>query len=141
MGEEAYAVARFYILIDGLAQATFMEVSGLQIETEVLEYAEGGNNGFVHKLPGRTRVSNLTLKRGFALTNALYKWYAGAATGRKIERKNVSLVLFDAAGEELIRWNFIGAYPVKWIGPQFDASSTMAVVETLELAHAGLQME
>lgn len=131
---------RFYVMIDGTAQAIFTEVSGLQIETEVQEYAEGGNNGFVHRLPGRTRVGNITLKRGITGSNELFKWYMQIASGQKIDRRNISLVMYDVAGVELLRWNFLMAYPVKWIGPQFEANGNAAAIETLELAHAGLQM-
>jgi phage tail-like protein len=127
-------------MIDGTAQAIFTEVSGLQIETEVQEYAEGGNNGFVHRLPGRTRVGNITLKRGITGSNELFKWYMQIASGQKIDRRNISLVMYDVAGVELLRWNFLMAYPVKWIGPQFEANGNAAAIETLELAHAGLQM-
>jgi phage tail-like protein len=46
--------------------------------------------------------------------------------------------MYDSAGKELFRWNFIEAYPVKWTGPQFTAASTEAAVETLELTHNGM---
>jgi phage tail-like protein len=140
MSADSYTTSRFYVMIDGTAQAVFTEVSGLQIETEVQEYAEGGNNGFVHRLPGRTRVGNITLKRGLTGSNELFKWYMQIASGQKIDRRNISLVMYDVAGVELLRWNFLMAYPVKWIGPQFEATGNAAAIETLELAHAGLQM-
>lgn len=137
---ERYLASRFYVLIDGIAQAVFNEVSGLSIETEVMEYAEGGNNGFVHRLPGRTRVGNITLKRGITGSNDFYKWYVDVATGRNIKRKNISLVMYDSDSTEVMRWNFLAAYPVRWTGPQFDAASTSIAFETIELAHGGLQM-
>ena len=140
MATDSYPSSRFYVMIGGSAQAVFTEVSGLQVETEVLEYAEGGNNGFVHRLPGRTRVGNITLKRGITSSNELFKWYMAIASGQNIDRRNISLVMYDTAGAELMRWNFLSAYPVKWIGPQFDAVGNISAVETLELAHAGLQM-
>jgi len=140
MPQDIYSSSRFYVMIDSMAQAVFTELSGLQVETEVMEYAEGGNNDFVHRLPGRTRVGNITLKRGITSSNDLFKWYMSIASGRKIDRRNISLVMYDTAGMELMRWNFLSAYPVKWVGPQFDATGNVSAVETLELAHAGLQM-
>jgi phage tail-like protein len=140
MPQDIYSSSRFYVMIDSMAQAVFTELSGLQVETEVMEYAEGGNNDFVHRLPGRTRVGNITLKRGITSSNDLFKWYMAIASGHKIDRRNISLVMYDTAGVELMRWNFLGAYPVKWVGPQFDATGNVSAVETLELAHAGLQM-
>jgi phage tail-like protein len=137
--QEAYTNCRFYVKIDELTQAVFTEVSGLQVETMVQDYEEGGNNGFVHRMPGRTKVSNLTLKRGITKSNEFFKWYAQIATGT-INRRNLSVIMYDTAGNELVRWNFIKAYPVKWVGPQFSADGKTMAIETLELAHDGIQL-
>ena len=137
---EAYPSCRFYVMIDNSAQGVFTEVSGLQVEMDVMEYQEGGNNGFVHRLPGFTKVSNITLKRGMTKSNEFFKWCVAIASG-KFSRRNVSIVMYDAAGVELLRWNFLNAYPVKWIGPQFRASDATAAIETLELAHEGMTLE
>ena len=141
MPDDAYASNRFYISIEGVTgeQALFTEASGLQVEIEVFEYTEGGVNSFVHKLPGRTKVGNLTLKRGMTNSKAFLEWISNVALG-KIERKNVSIVMFSAKGEELMRWNFDGMYPIKWTGPQYQASGNAAAIESLELAHSGLQL-
>lgn len=136
---KSYINNRFYVFIDGVANAVFTEVSGLQVETEVLEYAEGGNNGFVHRLPGRTRVGNITLKRGLIGKSEFLTWLR-EMNNNNIQKRNVSLVMYDMAGNEIVRWDFLDAYPVRWIGPQFDAKANSVAIETIELAHAGLQM-
>lgn len=139
--DSAYSSNRFYVSIEGVTgeQALFTEASGLQLEIEVFEYTEGGVNSFVHKLPGRTKVGNLTLKRGMTNSKAFLEWISNVALG-KIERKNVSIVMFNAKGDELMRWNYDGMYPVKWTGPQYEASGNAAAIESLELAHSGLQL-
>ena len=89
--EEAYPSYRFYVEIAGVPQAVFTEVSGLQIETEITEYEEGGNNDFVHRLPGRTKIGNITLKRGMTSSNELLQWFLKIARGdRKSTRLNSS---------------------------------------------------
>ncbi len=139
MVSEAYPNCRFYVMIDGQIQGLFVEVSGLQVEMDVMDYQEGGNNGFVHRLPGVTKVSNLVLKRGMTSSNEFYKWCADIASG-KFTRRHVTIMMYDAGGTELMRWNFINAYPVKWVGPQFVSSGMDAAVETLELAHEGISL-
>jgi phage tail-like protein len=134
---EGLANCRFYLRVGNETQAVFTEVSGLQVETTVQDYEEGGLNSFVHRLPGRAKVGNLTLKRGITKGNEFYKWYANVASG-KIERKNVSLVIFSPTGEVIAQWDFEGAFPVKWVGPQLVADGTALAVETIEMAHAGL---
>jgi phage tail-like protein len=139
MGTEAHPNCRFYVEISGIPQAVFTEVSGLQAETMIFEYEEGGNNGFVHRLPGLTKVSNLTLKRGLAASHEFFKWYLEIARG-KISRRNVTVVMYDAKGEVLARWDLINAYPIKWIGPQLTSANAALAIETLELAHDGLAL-
>ena len=137
--EDAYPSCRFYVMFGDSVQGVFTEVSGLQIEMDVMEYQEGGNNGFVHRLPGFTKVSNITLKRGMTKSNDFFKWCTAMANG-KFTRRNVSIVMYDPAGNELIHWDFENAYPIKWIGPQFRATDTTAAIETLELAHGGMKL-
>ncbi|NNJ11018.1 phage tail protein [Chloroflexales bacterium ZM16-3] len=137
--QEANPACRFYVEIDKIAKAVFTEVSGLQIETEVTTYAEGGNNGFARRLPGRTTVSNLTLKRGVTSTHELLRWYLDIVSG-KIDRRQVSVIQYSLRGEPIARWNFSDAYPVKWVGPQLTADSSVIAIETLELAHEGIAL-
>lgn len=138
---DIFSVCRFYVMIDGLAHAVFTEVSGIQVESEVMDYAEGGNNGFVHRLPGRTKFSNITLKRGMTSSNELFIWYMLTLQGKKLTRRNLTVVMYNPAGLLVTAWNYVNAYPVKWVGPQFTAGGTQAAVETLELAHEGMLID
>ena len=137
MPADGVANCRFYVKIDGMTSAVFTEMSGLQVETVVTEYEEGGNNGFVHRLPGRTKVSNLTLKRGIVASNEFFNWYAEILQG-KLKYRHVDVLVYDSAGKELAKWSFANAFPVKWVGPQLAADGKNAAIETLELAHEGL---
>jgi phage tail-like protein len=137
MPEDAYANCRFYVEIDGQSRAVFTEMTGLQVETDVTEYQEGGNNAFVHRLPGRTKVSTISLRRGITAGNEFFKWYQEILQG-KINPKHMSVVVYDTKGQELMRWNFANVYPIRWTGPQLSADGQSAAVESLELAHDGL---
>ena len=137
MPVESLGSCRFYVKIDGMTSAVFTEMSGLQLETVVTEYEEGGNNSFVHRLPGRTKIGNLTLKRGLVSSNEFFNWYNEILQG-KLKFRHVDVVMFDDEGKEVAKWSFANAFPVKWTGPQLAADSKNAAVETLELAHEGL---
>lgn len=141
---DPYLTAKFWVEIGGLTSAYFTECAGLSAETEVLEYPEGGLNDFVHKLPGRTKYTNVTLKRGWVETDELWQWYAQVAAGR-IQTKPVSIILYEnkvqSTSEPKARWDLIQAYPVKWHGPEFRADGNGVAVETLELAHSGWQRQ
>lgn len=137
MATDGFPNCRFYVEIDGLTQAVFTQMSGLKVETDVMEYEEGGNNGFVHRLPGRTKIGTITLKRGLTGNNEFFKWCQEILQG-KINPKNMSVVMYNPEGKEMLRWNFAKAYPVRWTGPDFSADGKTAAVESLELAHDGL---
>ena len=44
-------------------------------------------------------------------------------------------------GKEVRSWSFIDAFPIKWTGPNLNAGSNQVATETLEIVHAGLQMQ
>jgi phage tail-like protein len=134
----------FIVEIDGIAQAGFQEVSGgLSSEIDVTEYREGGfspaeHGSTVRKLPGMTKYSNITLKWGLTDSRELYDWHRDVVKG-KIERKNGSIVLLDTEGNEAVRWNFANGWPSKWTGSDFNAKSSDVAIETLEIAHEGIE--
>jgi phage tail-like protein len=128
----------FAVEIEGVVAGGFSEASGLAMEIETQDYREGGVNEYLHRRAGPVKYSSsLVLKKGLMNRGALWDWCWDAFRG-KITRRNVSVILMDAAGQEKLRWNFEGAYPVKWSGPDFKAASGEIAVESLELAHKGL---
>ena len=135
---DPYLALGFLVEIEGLVTGGFAEVTGLQSELEVQDYREGGVNGHIHRLAGPARYpSNLVLRRGLGDIDALWRWYQDVANGI-VRRRNGSIVVLDAAGRERRRWNFVGAYPVRWIGPELRAGTAAVAIETLELVHRGL---
>jgi len=142
---DPFATCKFHVEIGDIKEAAFSECSGLEIATDVFEYQEGGLNEYAHKLPGRTKLSNVTLKRGFATSNELYKWYLemeqDLLTGKTITRKQVAITLYSTSEpKELMRWTLNDAFPVKWVGPTFKAGEAATAVETLEFAHHGITL-
>jgi phage tail-like protein len=112
----------------------FMHCSGLEASFDVYEYREGGNNDFVHRLPGALHYPNLVLSRGLTNEEALLKWFW--ATQTNAQRKQITLTLTYANAQRT--WSFGDAFPVRWTGPQMDAGATDLATETLEIAHSGL---
>ena len=127
----------FFVEIEGLLVAGFSECSGLQVETEVQEYAEGGLNDYTHHFRGRTKYPPLILKKGLTLNNQLWRWHQGVIEG-KVERKNGTIYLLDTTHIPLLWWNFKKAFPTKWTGPELRANSSDVAIESVELIHQGL---
>jgi len=137
--------ATFLFEVDGVDIGWFMEVSGLEVSIETEDINEGGQNSFVHKLPGRMTWPNITLKRGVTKTNSLLNWLNESsgetftANGNKVTRKTAAITLLDRTGKRLTSWDFEGAFPVKWTGPSFATSSADAPAEELEITHHGFR--
>jgi len=130
----------FLVELDGIAQASFSECSGLSSTIEPVDYREGGDNTTVRKLFGKTTYSDITLKRGVTSSLELWNWHYQAIQGDvdKI-RKTGSIVLYDQANaKEVARWNFVNAWPTKWEGPSLNAAGKEVAIETLTIVHEGI---
>jgi len=135
-----YRAFQFMVEIDGVSQARFQEVGGVDATTDVVDYREGGDLLGVRKLPGQTKHSNLSLKRGYTDDQQLWTWYEDVMTGRTERiRRNISVVQLDMAGQEVFRWNLFQAFPVKYTAPSFNAKGNDLAIETLELAYERIE--
>lgn len=135
---DPFPAFRFEVKLDEMPPAGFSEVSGLQLEIEVEDYNEGGQNSFVHKLPGRTKQTNLTLKRGI-VDRSLWDWYYDLTQGKMKFRGGSIVVREPSGGQVAMEWHFERAFPAKWVGPELNATQNNVAVETLELCHHGLK--
>jgi phage tail-like protein len=136
---DPYGNFNFEVEIDGIIRAHFQECSGFDSSIEVIEHGEGGRNNTVKKLPGQTKFSNITLKWGLTDDKELYLWHLKWARGESNERKNLSIIVYDRNREEQVRWNVVQAWPAKWDGPDLNAEGNDVAIETLEIAHEGLE--
>jgi phage tail-like protein len=140
---EGAHTASFLVEIEGVELGRFREISGLQVDIDVEPVEEGGENGFVHKFPGRMTWPNLVLKRGITKDDVLMKWLNDAVgTGMdsrkgKANRTQLSIILLGPDGTRLRSWNVADAMPVRWAGPTFSADAQDAAVEEVEIAHHG----
>jgi phage tail-like protein len=130
----------FVIDIEGVGSGAFSEVSGLDTETDPIEYREGSEDITVRKLPGLRKYPNITLKRGFTKDRGLWDWRKTVMDG-KTQRKSGSIVLLNEAREEALRWNFREGWPCKLQGPPLNAKTNEVAVETLEICHEGLELQ
>ncbi|BCB76388.1 hypothetical protein GCM10022251_24150 [Phytohabitans flavus] len=138
-------VGKFTFEIDGTKIGAFTEVSGLSVQIDVEELAEGGQNSYTHKLLGRMKWPNIVLKRGLTDTDALFEWLLSASgeglteNGNKVKPRNGRISVLDAAGRPMRTWTILEARPVKWTGPRLAASSRDLAIEELEVCHSGFR--
>lgn len=126
-------VHRFVVEINNQRMAAFTECTLPNLEIEVAEQKEGGQNEYVHMLPVRRKSGRLTLKSGLTNNADLLKMYLKALDGNvKDATCKLSVVMLDRKSKELARWDFGQAIPVKWSGPQMKSDQTAVLIETLE---------
>jgi phage tail-like protein len=140
---DPYRGYRFLVEVESVIAAGFSEVTGLEKRMEPMTYQEGGVNDYTHKLPTRVEHANVVCKRGITDDTALLKWVESAVYGPPspggVDRKTVRVFLLDSAGQEVWGWECREALPVRWGGPDLDATEASVAVETVEFAHHGLQ--
>lgn len=137
--KDPYRNSRFLLEIDGIVQAGFSDVTIPDISTDPIEYREGNEDTTVRKLPGLTKYGNLTLKWGITDSMELFEWRKMVIQGKTGEaRKNIAVILQDEIGNEAARWNFKEAWPIKYDAPDLSAKGNDVAIETIEIAHEGM---
>lgn len=139
------SAACFTLSIDNQPIGSFTEISGLGVTVEVEELVEGGENGFVHRLPRGMKWQNIVLKRGLTDNNALLEWLSQGSgpglerwPGHQIKRRTATITVFNSAGRPVRAWDLDQPMPVRWTGPRFSATARELALEELEVSHCGL---
>jgi len=130
----------FYYRVDfGISKnkndVRFQTVSGLTVEYDMEEYKEGGENRFTHKLPVRTKYSDLVLKRGMLTGSEVIDWFFRALRDREFQPTKLDIILMNEKSEPLRTWNVAHAIPKKWQVSDLNASENSLVIETMELTY------
>ena len=137
LGHDPFMSYNFAVEIGGVVVGGFSEVSGLSSEIELESYQEGGLNSYVHKFPKHTTYPNLVLSRGLINIDLFYIWYQATNQGL-IQQLNGTVIVLNNQQIPVMWWTFKKAYPVKWEGPQLNASNDEIAVEKIELVHQGI---
>lgn len=146
-----YPLPKFHFLVEWAegARMGFTEVSGLDFETEVIEYREGNSKKYNKlKQPGLTKYSNITLKRGtfegdIAFFNAwkeTYYFQESNSTGSKF-RRTVTIKMLNENHEPILIWTLENAWPSKVQSTDLKADANEIAIETMELVHEGLTVQ
>ena len=145
-----YPLPKFHFQIEWgeNLKSGFTEASGLDFETEVIEYREGNSKKYnKSKQPGLTKFANVTLKRGTFEGNFEYykEWrktvlfQEGNKTGSQY-RRTVTLKLLNENHEPIITWKLLNAWPSKIQSTDLKADANEVAIETMELVHEGLEI-
>jgi len=138
---DPYRSFNFQVDILGIKAASFSECSGLTADGDHVPYREGMDKPLTTRmLPGLRKYTSIILKRGYTTSDELWQWYMTVATG-KTKRYDVSIILLDEDGTQVLKWTAENAWPNKIDGPSFKASGNEVAIESVEIVHEGLTLE
>ena len=141
--DNVWPLPKFYFQVKlGDTEVSFQEVSGLDIEAQIIEYRHGNSPEFsTIKMPGIKKAGNVTLKKGvFGKDNAFWDWF-NQLKMNTIERKTVTISLLDEGGAPTMVWTLNNAWPTKITGTDMKSDGNEVAVETIEVAHEGLTIQ
>lgn len=141
-----YPLPKFFFTVTaGDLEGAFTEVSGLDFETEPLEYRSGDMAQFSKiKFAGMQNYSNITMKRGtFKGIDSFYRWWNSAvkSADKSIYQRLLTITLKNESGEDSVVWTATNAWPIKVQSTDLKADGNEIAIESLELVHEGLTME
>lgn len=139
MGDPAVSIA-YRVVIDGfIPLGLWTKIDGLGMEFQLTEYREGGVNGYVHRLVGPAKTTNLRLSRPVDGSSMLVMTWLQANLVAVVSQ-TMAITAMTAGGEEITTWNLVGVVPVKWTGPTLDIMANQVATETLEVAYSEISL-
>lgn len=126
----------FKVKIDNQDLGLWNSFEGLGMETVIEAREEGGNNQFIHQLPGRLKYTNVKISRPVGPDSSkVAKWLSDMAVA--VKRTTALITALGPDNNEIVSWSLDGVVPVRWTGPAFNVESAKVATETLELAYHG----
>ncbi len=138
-----YPYPAFHFTVEwGGTRIGFTEAAGLTQENQAIEYRDGSFPEFSSiKMPGLRKFANVTLKRGIVKSdNDFAKWISTVKLN-KVERRDLVISLLDEEHKPVMVWKVHNAFPVKVEGPQLKATGNEVAIESIEIAHEGLEVQ
>ena len=138
-----YPIPVFHFTVQwGGDRVGFSEVSGLTQENQAIEYRDGSFPEYSSiKMPGLRKFSNVTLKRGIVKgDNQFFKWLSTVKLNT-VERRDLIVNLLNEEHQPVMVWKIMRAFPVKVEGPGLKATGNEVAIESIELAHEGLELQ
>lgn len=135
-----YGKYNFLVEIDGIVQAGFREVEGLNATVDVWEYREGNEQTTFRLEPGLARYGPLVLRWGVTKSADLWNWMEQTLQGN-VERKGMSVIILDQKREEVVRYNLHDAWPSQWSLDKLDSQGIGPAIEELVIQYEGLERE
>ena len=147
--EDKIGSMKFAVEIQGVASCGFSEVSGLEMETDVMEYREGCDATTPRKFRGLTKFSDVTLKRGVSsdldawnLSRRTYDAFTAASGfASPVYRFDMHIIQRDMAGADQRVWKIVKAWVRKFMVSDMSAHQSEVSIEEMIITSEGFYLE
>ena len=113
------------------------EARGVETQSSITAYKDG-EDGVNRTRPGNHKPGTITLTRDWSNTMEWANWRQKVAAG-KTDRRSISIIFHDDAGNETGRMNFYNCWPVKHTLPSSAEMRSGHAAETIELSYDRLE--
>ena len=119
----------------------FQEVSGIEVENQIIEYRKGDSKIFsTEKAPEAVRYGDVTLKSGVMIKDSAFlDWYTQVLCNT-IQRSTVIIRLLNEAGDLSMKWELQDAWPTKIESTDLKSDAGEVDIDTLEIAYERLKV-
>lgn len=148
---DPYKNFKFRVKWDGRYVAGISKVGGLKKTTEVVSHREGGDPSSSRKSPGRTEFEAIMLERGVTHDSEFEKWAnkvwnfgsgLGAEVSLKDFRKDITLELYNEAGQLVIAYNIYRCWVSEFAAmPELDANANAVAIQSIKLENEGWERD
>ncbi|GAB2911200.1 MAG TPA: phage tail protein [Rheinheimera sp.] len=138
-----WPLPKFYFQVKWDSEVmSFQEVSGLDVEAQIIEYRAGDNPVFsATKMPGLKKSGNVTMKKGvYKSDNKFWAWFSQIKMNT-IKRLPITISLLDEAGGTTMVWTLTNAWPTKITGTDLKSDGNEVAIETIEIVHEGITID
>lgn len=119
-----------------LAGIAFQEVSGMDMEVQIIEYRHSNSPLFsTIKMPGISKHGNVTMKRGIFVNDSKFWDWMAEVKMHTIKRRTVLIKLLDEKGGMTMQWALQNAWPTKITSTDLKSDGNEVAVDTIEIAH------
>lgn len=148
---DPYKNFKFRVKWDGRYVAGISKAGGLKKTTEVVSHREGGDPSSSRKSPGRTEFEAIMLERGVTHDQDFEKWAnkvwnfgsgLGAEVSLKDFRKDITLELYNEAGQLVIAYNIYRCWVSEFSAmPELDANANAVAIQSIKLENEGWERD
>ena len=145
-----YPNFRFKVMWDNQIVAGVSRVGLLSRTTEVMRHRDGGDPSTLHLAPGQTSYAPILFERGVSFDPAFELWanqvfdltnsqsQTGLNTSLGNFRKNLSIQIFNEAGQKVLAYNVFNAWVSEYTGTsELDGSGNAFVLESMTVQNEG----